>query len=117
MTPIRARAVAPARFSRAVTTVSTSVFQAAQERHWPSQRRKSAPHAWQTKRLWVRAMPDLRNFDGGLLLRGPDHDAVVRVGVDLDRRARRVAAEQEVLGEDVLDGVLDGPSQRTCPER
>jgi hypothetical protein len=31
--------------ARAVTTVSTSVFQAAHERHWPSQRRKSAPQA------------------------------------------------------------------------
>ena len=30
------------------TTVSTRVFQAAQARHWPSQRRNASPQAWQT---------------------------------------------------------------------
>src|SRR6185437_3772061 len=70
--------------ARAVITVSTSVFHAAHERHWPSQRRKSAPPAWQTKRLWVRATPGLRrrgDFDGSLFIQGPHHEAVVGIGV------------------------------------
>jgi len=35
-------------FSGSRTSVSTRVFQALQLRHCPSQRRKAAPHAWQT---------------------------------------------------------------------
>ena len=38
------------------------------------------------------------------------------VRVDHDRRARLVLAEQEVLGEDVLDQVLDRPAERTRAE-
>jgi hypothetical protein len=30
------------------TTVSTSVFHAPQDGHWPAQRGVSAPHCWQT---------------------------------------------------------------------
>ena len=42
------------------TTVSTSVFQSPQVRHWPSQRRTDAPQDWQTKRLSGRATGDGR---------------------------------------------------------
>jgi len=37
------------------------------------------------------------------------------VAVDHDRRARLVLAKQEVLGEDVLDHVLDDSAERTRP--
>ncbi len=46
-------------------------------------------------------------------LGGVDVQAGLGVLVDDDRRARLVAAEQEVLGEDVLDHVLDDPAQRS----
>ena len=42
-----------------------------------------------------------------------DVEAGLRVLVDDDRRARLVLAEQEVLGEDVLDHVLDHAAERT----
>ena len=42
-----------------------------------------------------------------------DVEAGLGVPVDDDRRARLVLAEQEVLGEDVLDHVLDDPAQRS----
>ena len=44
----RARAdPAPPEAAR-VTTVSTRVFHASQEAHWPDQRGALAPHCWQT---------------------------------------------------------------------
>src|SRR6185437_13323300 len=36
--------------------------------------------------------------------------------IDLDRGADRISTQQEVLGEDVLDVVLDGPLQRPGAE-
>src|SRR3954452_8858925 len=105
------------------TTVSTRLFHARQARHWPSQRRTDSPHAWQTYRVRGRPgallMPDAAPSGGrsGLdrrqRLGGVDVGAGVRVAGDEDRRAGLVLAEQEVLGEDVLDHVLDPPAQRT----
>jgi len=42
----RARAVVPE--AARVTTVSTSVFHASQDAHWPDQRGALVPHCWQT---------------------------------------------------------------------
>ena len=46
-------------------------------------------------------------------LGGVDVQAGLRVLVDDDRRARLVAAEEQVLGEHVLDHVLDDAAQRS----
>src|SRR6476661_9898011 len=101
------------------TTVSTSVFQPLQARHWPSQRRNASPHDWQTKRLWGRAIarpPVGRRgsprLDRGTRLREVDVETGFRVAVHDDRGARLVRPEQELLGKDVLDHVLDHPPQR-----
>ena len=54
--PVPAPAARPL-WSGSRTSVSTRVFQAPQVRHWPSQRRWAAPHAWQMYRLCWRANP------------------------------------------------------------
>ena len=113
----RAARVARAVRWRAVTTVSTRVFHAAHERHWPSQRGKSAPHAWQTNRLWARATAGTYETSTGVFCSAawisnppsglPSTTIVVP----------RVPVEEQVLGEHVLDEVLDRPAQRPRAER
>src|SRR4051794_8401190 len=105
------------------TTVSTRLFHAEHARHWPSQRMNASPQDWQTWRVCPRPgallMPAAARARGrsGLdrrqRLGSVDVEAGFRVAVDHDRRARLVLAEQEMLGEDVLDHVLDHPAQRT----
>jgi hypothetical protein len=58
----------------------------------------------------------LGDFGGDLRLGGVDRETRVRLTVDDDRRARLVAPEQEVLGEDVLDQVLDHATHRAGAE-
>src|SRR6266704_6346753 len=54
----------------------------------------------------------LVGLDGGLRLDGVDVEAGLGVPVDHDRRAGLVFAEQEMLGEDVFDHVLDHAAER-----
>ena len=111
--------------------VSTRLFQPPQPRHWPSQRRNVSPQLWQTYRLCDFAIPDAPSSGGNggcdCVLRRPssrrrpesssrgrvDREAGVRVLVDDDRLARLVRVQQELLGERVLDHVLDHPPQRS----
>ena len=94
------------------TTVSTRVFHSPHERHWPSQRGTAALQDWQTNRLWTRATRATRARDqastGVFASVGRDAQAVaVGIEIDRDRVALAVPAQQQVLGERVLDQVLD----------
>src|SRR5215213_8297638 len=54
----------------------------------------------------------LARLDGRLRLGRADVEAGLRIAIDQDGRAGLVLAEQEVLGEDVLDHVLNHAAQR-----
>ena len=101
--------------------VSTRLFQPPQARHWPSQRRNdSAAGLTDVAALRPRhrqaAGRAARLTSASTGVRGSaavDVETGFGVLVDDDRGARLVFAEQEVLGEDVLDHVLDDPAQRS----
>ena len=113
--PAHAAGVA-ARLAR--TTVSTRLFHAAagaalalpaQEGFAAASGRRSGSGP---RHVAPRGGVDVSASTGRPRLGGVDVEAGLRVLVDDDRRARLVAAEQQVLGEHVLDHVLDDAAQR-----
>ena len=117
----RGSAAAPAPLGSR-TTVSTRLFQVPQVRHWPSQRRKTSPQeladvaALRPRHVSGRAR-SARPCSGldrrQRCLGGVDVETRFGILVHHDGRAGLVAAQQEVLGEHVLDHVLDDPAQRS----